>query len=172
MGLAAAEIHDDALVAARSPGRIRQRRWQLVGIAATLVIVDQLSKWWALHVLDDNTIDGPLGSRLRLVYNTGSAFSLGSSFGPIFGMLAVIIAIAMIWIVRNVENRVVILGLGMVQGGAVGNVIDRLFREGDGFLGGAVIDFLEVGDWWPVFNVADVGIVVGGALVVLFGSRG
>lgn len=172
VGLAAAEIREEAQVAAGPPDGLRQRRLTLLAIASTLVIVDQLGKVWALNALENKTIDGPFGSQLRLVYNTGSAFSLGSSFGPIFGVLAVVIAVAMFWVVRNVEHPGMILGLGMVQGGAVGNVIDRLFRDGDGFLGGAVIDFLEVGDWWPVFNVADIAIVVGGALVVLFGSRG
>ena len=77
----------------------------------------------------------------------------------------------MFWIVRNVERRWVVFGLGLIQGGAVGNVIDRIVRDGDGFLGGAVIDFLEVGDWWPVFNLADAAIVVGGVLVAVLGSR-
>ena len=81
------------------------------------------------------------------------------------------VAVAMFWVVRSVRTPIVIIGLGLVQGGAIGNVLDRAFRDGDGFLGGAVIDFLEVGDWWPVFNVADVAIVVGGIIVALFGSR-
>lgn len=64
-----------------------------------------------------------------------------------------------------------VLGLGLIQGGAIGNVVDRLFRDGDGFLGGAVIDFLEIGDWWPVFNIADAAIVVGAIAVALLSPR-
>ena len=77
----------------------------------------------------------------------------------------------MIWFVRSVPRRSVVTGLGLIQGGAIGNVIDRAFRDGDGFLGGAVIDFLEIGDWWPVFNIADVAIVIGGIVVAILGSR-
>lgn len=172
VGLAAAELHEQS-AAPTSTAVLASRRRILLVVAVVVVVVDQVSKWWALRTLDDRTIDGPLGSALRLVYNTGSAFSLGSGFGPLFGALAVLVAIAMFWIVRNVEHRVVVVGLGMVQGGAIGNVIDRTFRDGEGgVLGGAVIDFLEVGDWWPVFNIADAAIVVGGVIVVLFGSRG
>ena len=53
------------------------------------------------------------------------------------------------------------VGIGLVIGGAIGNVLDRLFRAGDGFLGGAVVDFIDL-QWWPVFNVADMAITVGG----------
>jgi signal peptidase II len=151
--------------------QVAARRWQLFTVSIVVVVIDQLTKAWALSALDDNTVDGPFGSSLRLVYNSGSAFSLGESFGPIFGVLAIGVSIAMYWIVRGVERRSVVLGLGLIQGGALGNVLDRLFREGDGFLGGAVIDFLEVGDWWPVFNIADAAIVIGGAIVAFQGSR-
>ena len=77
----------------------------------------------------------------------------------------------MFFLVKEVNRRSVVFGLGLIQGGAIGNVIDRLFREGEGFMGGAVIDFLDVGDWWPVFNIADAAIVVGGAMVALLSSR-
>ena len=73
--------------------------------------------------------------------------------------------------VGKVVQRSVVSGLGLIQGGAIGNVIDRAFRDGDGFLAGAVIDFLEIGDFWPVFNIADVAIVVGGIVVAILGSR-
>ena len=54
---------------------------------------------------------------------------------------------------------------GMVIGGAIGNVCDRLFRSGNGFLRGEVIDFIDL-QWWPVFNVADIAITVGGVLLI------
>jgi len=81
------------------------------------------------------------------------------------------VSAALTWMVRRVPNRAVVFGLGLVQGGAIGNVIDRAFRDGDGFLRGPVVDFLEMGSWWPVFNIADVAIVVGGVIVVILGSR-
>ncbi len=154
-----------------TPGEVAARRWQLLTIATVVIIIDQLTKIWAVSTLKDDPISGPLGSSLRLVYNRGSAFSLGEGFGPVFGVLALVISIAMFFIVKQVERRSVVFGLGLIQGGAIGNVIDRLFRDGDGFLGGAVIDFLDVGDWWPVFNLADAGIVVGGIMVALLSPR-
>jgi len=151
---------------------ISARRWQLAATAVAVVILDQATKAWAVRGLDDGPIDGPLGSSLRLIYNTGSAFSLGTGFGQLLGVIAIAVAFSLFWVVSRIHHRVVVLGLGLIQGGAVGNVIDRLFREGDGVLGGPVIDFLEAGSWWPVFNFADVAIVIGGALVVLYGARG
>lgn len=151
--------------------QISARRWQLLTVSAVVILVDQVTKQWALGSLADESIDGPFGSSLRLVFNRGSAFSLGEGFGPVFGVLALVISLAMFWIVRRVPQRSVVLGMGLIQGGAIGNVIDRAVRDGDGFLGGAVIDFLEIGDWWPVFNIADVAIVVGGIMVALLGAR-
>ncbi|MDW3179705.1 MAG: signal peptidase II [Acidimicrobiia bacterium] len=170
-GLGVAESTSDSSAVALGPLQISARRWQLLTVCIGVLIVDQITKVWAVSALEDSSIDGPFGSSLRLVYNTGSAFSLGEGLGPVFGVLAIAVSVAMFWIVRHVRSRVVVLGLGLIQGGALGNVIDRLFRDGDGFLGGAVIDFLEVGGWWPVFNLADVAIVVGGALVAILGSR-
>jgi signal peptidase II len=166
-----AESTSDSPAIRLSPAEVTARRWQLLTVSTVVILIDQLSKAWALSALDGSSYDGLFGSGLRLVYNRGSAFSLGEGLGPLFGILAVVISIALFWIVRSIEKRSVVLGLGLVQGGAIGNVIDRLFREGDGFLGGAVIDFLEIGDWWPVFNIADSAIVIGGAMVTVLSSR-
>lgn len=156
---------------ALSPQQVAARRWQLLATSAVVIAVDQATKIWAVSSLQNDTIEGPFGSSLRLVYNRGSAFSLGEGLGPVFGILAIVISIAMLFIVKQIDRRIVVLGLGLIQGGALGNVIDRLFRDGDGFLGGAVIDFLEVGDWWPVFNIADAAIVVGALMVGLLSPR-
>ncbi len=170
-GLDVAETAPESTTIQLSRAQIVARRWQLITVAVVVLIIDQLTKAWAVSSLAGERIDGPLGSSLRLVYNRGSAFSLGEGLGPLFGVLAIVVSVAMFWIVRHVPSRMVVFGLGLIQGGAIGNVIDRLFRDGDGFLGGAVIDFLEVGDWWPVFNIADAAIVVGGVLVAILGSR-
>jgi len=162
---------DSAAEVVFSPARVKARRWQLLIVSAIVIAVDQLTKFWAVSTLSDRQFEGPLGSGLRLVYNRGSAFSFGEGFGPVFGVLALVIAVVLIVIVKEVERPSVVFGLGLIQGGAIGNVIDRLFRDGDGFLGGAVIDFLEIGDWWPVFNLADAGIVVGGVIVALMSPR-
>jgi signal peptidase II len=154
-----------------SPEAVRRRRLQLGTVGLLVVALDQITKAWAVSALADKDIEGPWGSSLRLVYNTGSAFSFGSGFGPVFGVIALGVAVWLFRFVREVEDFWLIVGLGMIQGGAVGNVLDRLFRDGDGFMRGAVVDFIEAADWWPVFNVADIAIVVGGFVVVILGSR-
>jgi signal peptidase II len=63
-----------------------------------------------------------------------------------------------------------VLSLGLVLGGAFGNLVDRLFRDGSGFLGGAVIDFIDL-QWWPIFNVADMAVSIGGVLLVLTSAK-
>lgn len=136
-----------------------------------MVLVDQLTKWWASEALDDgHTVDLVWTLRLRLVFNTGTAFSRFSGLGPLLAVLAVVIVGVLLWVGRVSPDRPTSLALGTVAGGAVGNLLDRLFRDGEGFLGGAVIDFIDI-QWWPVWNVADMGIVIGGVALVLLGSR-
>ena len=77
-------------------------------------------------------------------------------------------AIGLLWSGRTVPTRTGAVAVGLVLGGAAGNLADRAFRAGDGFLGGAVIDFIDA-QWYPVFNVADMA-VVGGALLLLFAT--
>jgi len=71
----------------------------------------------------------------------------------------------LLWQGRSVGSRLGAVALGMIVGGALGNIIDRAFRGDDGFMSGAVVDFVDL-QWWPIFNVADIGIVVGGVLLV------
>ena len=166
------ELTDESTGPVLTKQQVSARRWQLFAVAVVVIAIDQITKELAVRNLADGPIEGPFGSSLRLIFNRGSAFSLGEGLGPVFGVLAIIVSIAMFWIVRNVERRSVVFGLGLITGGAIGNVNDRALREGnDTILGGAVIDFLEAGSWWPVFNIADVAIVVGGAVVALLSAR-
>jgi signal peptidase II len=144
------------------------RRFPLLAAVAVLVLaVDQLTKWWALVALDDGPIDLVWTLRLNLTFNTGSAFSIGAGRGGLIAVLAVVIVGAMVWLGRAVTSVAGAVALGAVLGGALGNLADRAFRAGDGgVLGGAVVDFVDLG-WWPVFNVADAAIVVGGVALVL-----
>ncbi len=144
----------------------RTRLSLLLGVGAAVVVLDQLTKWWAVEALEDGRrIDLVWTARFNLVRNDGAAFSLGSGFAPLIAVIALAVAGAGVVIGRRVERRSTLVALGLVLGGAVGNVIDRLLRSGDGFLGGAVVDFIDL-QWWPVFNVADMGIVIGGFLLV------
>jgi signal peptidase II len=76
----------------------------------------------------------------------------------------------MIVLGRGISSRGGAVVLGLVLGGAVGNVADRVFRDGNGFLGGAVVDFIDF-QWWPVFNLADAAIVAGALLLAGWSAR-
>jgi signal peptidase II len=129
-----------------------------------------LSKWWALNAL----ADGPIGViegffRFRLVFNTGASFSLLPNAGQAIGVVAVAV-IVLTWVfVGHLDHRLDIAGVAIVMGGATGNFLDRLFR-GDGFLDGAVIDFLDF-SFFPTFNVADIAINVGVGLLLIGALR-
>ena len=134
--------------------------------AAAVVAVDQLTKWWALESLDGGrVVDLVWTLRLRLVFNTGAAFSSFQGLGPLLGVAAVAVAAALLLNRRLVSGRWSAIAAGCIAGGALGNLADRLFRSDDGFLTGAVVDFIDV-QWWPVWNVADMGVVLGGAALV------
>ncbi len=134
--------------------------------AGVVVALDQLTKTWAVRALADGPIDLVWTLRLALTYNTGAAFSQGRGLGPVIGILAAGVALVLLWTGRMVESRLGAVAVGMVLGGAAGNLADRAFRAGgDGFLGGAVVDFVDV-QWWPVFNLADSCVVIGALLLV------
>lgn len=139
--------------------------------AASVIALDQLTKWWALEVLDgDRVIDLFWTLRLRLVFNTGAAFSSFQGLGPLLGIAAVAVAAGLLLNRRLASDRWSAIATGCIAGGALGNLSDRLFRSDGGFLGGAVIDFIDV-QWWPVWNVADMGVVLGGAALVWHAYR-
>jgi signal peptidase II len=144
-------------------------RWRLLlGVAAAVLAVDQLTKWWALEALDTGTIDVVWTLRFNLTVNYGSAFSVAEGRGAVISLLALVIVAVLLRSGRYATRPGMAVAIGLVFGGAVGNLIDRAFREGDGFLGGGVVDFIDL-QWWPVFNVADAAIVVGA--VLLFGTQ-
>ena len=160
-----------ASVAGRTPGPVtdgpayRHALTALVS-AASVAGADQLTKWWALDALDDGrVIDLVWTLRLRLVFNTGAAFSSFQGLGPLLGIAAAAVAAGLLLNRRLASDRWSATAAGCIAGGALGNLADRLFRSGDGFLGGAVVDFIDV-QWWPVWNVADMGVVLGAAALV------
>ncbi len=156
----------DIDVLSRRPSGLGGLRWA-APIALALVVVDQLTKRWALDRLSpgpclepDDCIDLIAGARLRLVFNTGAAFASGTNWGPILAVLAAVITVVLLVLAWLRPDRLGAGLLGVVAGGAVGNLIDRVTRAEDGPLSGAVVDFVDLG-WWPVFNVADSAIVCG-----------
>ena len=150
------------------PGALRRgARWGLLlAVAAAVLAADQLTKWWAREALDDRTIDLVWTLRLHLTINFGSAFSIVDR-GAFISLLALVIVALLLRSGRYATRPGMAVAIGLVLGGALGNLADRAFRAGDGFLGGGVVDFIDL-QWWPVFNLADSAIVVGALL--LFGS--
>ena len=136
-------------------------------IAAGIVLaLDVVTKYWAVSALaGDREVHLFWTLRLALVHNEGMAFSTGTNVGPFIGMLAIVVIAILILTLRKSSNIYSLIATGTIIGGATGNVLDRVFR-GEGFMGGAVVDFIDF-QWWPVFNVADMGIVCG-ALVIAF----
>jgi signal peptidase II len=135
-------------------------------VAATVVLVDQLSKAWALNALEGGrVIDVVWTLRFNLAFNSGMAFSQAQGAGPILGVIALVVIVVLLVSVGRSGGRLGAVATGLVIGGALGNVIDRLFRSGSGFLRGEVVDFIDL-QWWPVFNVADMAITVGGVLLI------
>ncbi|MFY9262799.1 MAG: signal peptidase II [Actinomycetaceae bacterium] len=136
-------------------------------LGAIVVAIDQATKIWALNALNDGrTIDliGPwLG--LKLTFNAGASFSFGDSFTWFFTLFAAVFSIGVPIYMRRVSSPGALMTLGVVWGGAVGNLIDRLFRE-PGFPNGHVVDFIKYADWF-IGNVADIALVGGLAAFVL-----
>lgn len=137
--------------------------------AGLVVVIDVLTKAWAVEALVGEPIDLVWTFRLSLVENTGVAFGAGRGLGPVLAVVAVAVCVVL-WRIRHRFTVVPgPLALGMVLGGAVGNLLDRVLR-GAGWGRGAVIDFIDV-QFWPVFNVADIGISVGVPLLLLAAWR-
>jgi signal peptidase II len=138
--------------------------------AGTIVVLDQITKWFAVRTLSDGPvvlIDGFL--QFRLVRNPGSAFSLFRGGGAILALIALGAVVLIFVILSRLPSRWEGVALGLVLGGAVGNLLDRIFR-GDGFLAGKVIDFVDF-DFFPTFNVADSAITIGAVVAVLLAFR-
>ena len=158
---ASAHVAEVATVAPLNPWRL------MLPIAALVVIIDQLSKDWAIGALADGRSRHVIWTlQWNLSFNSGMAFSKGQGAGPIIGLLAVVVVVFIAVSVRRINSRVVLVAAGFVIGGALGNLVDRLFR-GDAWLHGSVIDFIDF-QWFPIFNVADIGVNIGGILFVLW----
>lgn len=172
------EGRDRALTAARQNGWVNSeqqspRKVGLVAIVAVAIFVaDLITKIIAVDTLEGSEPVPVLGGLvyLQLLRNPGAAFSLATGMTWVLALVAIAVVVAIVWISRRLGSTGWAVGLGLILAGALGNLVDRLFRA-PGILEGHVIDFISVfapdGDVWPVFNVADSAIVVGGILVVL-----
>ena len=142
----------------------------VAAIAAVVIVVDQITKALAVARLEDGPVELFWTLRFRLLYNTGSAFSIGEGLGRWLAIVVLVVVALIIRYARTIEDRLTRLLLGGIVGGAVGNLIDRLFRAEDGFLSGGVVDFIDL-QWWPVFNIADMAVVCGAIGLMLHSLR-
>lgn len=166
-GIGTAPLTSEPDAPARPAHTAGRARWRLLlGVAAAVLVADQLSKWWATESLPGRTIDLVGSLRLNLAMNYGSAFSVAEGRGALISLLALAIVGVLLASGRQATRPLAAVSIGLVVGGAIGNLIDRALREGDGFLGGGVVDFIDV-QWWPIFNLADSAIVVGAILLFL-----
>jgi len=135
------------------------------GLALLWLAIDVAAKTWALDALAGGEMEVVPGLMwFNLIRNPGAAFGLLPGGQALFIPLSLLLIGVGVWAPLTLEMRrfgVGHLGLGLLVGGGMGNLYDRIFREG------LVVDFIDV-RFWPVFNVADIGIVVGTGLVVLF----
>ena len=147
------------------------RALALYGTAAAVLALDQLLKYLVVSRLAGRPPVDLIGSFVQLRYttNSGGAFSLLTGAPLFFGVMAIVIVGGIVYASRRTRPLGMLVVLGLILGGALGNLTDRLFR-GDGLLRGEVVDFVKVGIW-PVFNLADSCVVVGGILLALLLGR-
>jgi signal peptidase II len=149
----------------------------LLALAAGVVVLDVVSKVLVVANLAPGEDVRLLGGAVYLTFwrNTGAAFSFAEGATVLFSLIAVAVAVVIVRQARRLYSTGWAIALGLVLGGAVGNLIDRIFRT-PGFLRGGVVDFISVfapdGHAFPVFNVADSAITCGGILGVLLALRG
>ncbi|NNC10414.1 signal peptidase II [Planctomonas sp. JC2975] len=138
----------------------------LVLVALVVLTLDQLAKWWVVNNLPFREPQNILGNLLIFEYdrNPGAAFSIGTGSTWIFSIVATAVLIFVIWYARRIRSWVWALVFGLVLGGLLGNLTDRLFRP-PGFGVGEVVDFIRIPLLPAIFNLADSAIV---AAMILF----
>ncbi|MGK2903665.1 MAG: signal peptidase II [Mycobacterium sp.] len=152
--------------------RPRTRLRLLLSIAGVVLALDIVTKVLAVRLLVPGQPVSIIGETVTwtLVRNSGAAFSMATGYTWVLTLIATGVVIGIIWMGRRLVSPWWALGLGMILGGALGNLGDRFFRS-PGPLRGHVVDFLSVG-WWPVFNVADPAVVGGAILLVVLSLLG
>jgi lipoprotein signal peptidase len=151
----------------------RRRIGVLVAVAALVYAADVISKVIVVATLRENAPVRVIGSLLQLDYlrNPGAAFSLGADgYTVVFTLIAAAVIVAILRMARTLASRPWAVALGLLLGGALGNLTDRVARS-PGPLRGWVVDWIQL-PHWPVFNLADSAICCGGALMVLLTVMG
>lgn len=153
----------------------RSRRLTALAVVLTVVVLaaDQLTKWWALSALvhgdEPVRLVGDLLS-FRLIFNDGAALSIGGGMTWLLTIVVVVVVAVIVRQLRRIGSRGWAVALGMLLGGALGNLVDRLARD-PGFAQGHVVDFIDYAGFF-VGNVADIAIVAAAALIIVLSLRG
>ena len=149
----------------------RSRLALLAGVGTAIYLADLATKIAVVALLgeDDPVAVGSTGVSLRLIRNPGAAFGLGVNLTVLFTAITALVVAAVLTSARRLGSRSWALTLGLLLGGALGNLTDRVARA-PGFPSGHVVDFVEI-PGWPIFNVADLAITVAGGLMVYLAIR-
>ncbi|WP_373693003.1 signal peptidase II [[Mycobacterium] holstebronense] len=161
------ETEVDPVVAPETePAAPPRRLGLLLSVATVVLLADVVTKVLAVKMLTPGQPVPIIGDTVTwtLVRNSGAAFSMATSYTWVLTLIASSVVLGIIWMSRRLVSPWWAIGLGMILGGALGNLVDRFFRA-PGHLQGHVVDFLSIG-WWPVFNVADPAVVGGAILLV------
>ena len=155
-----------------APAVPRRRQPLLLSVAAVVLALDIVTKVLAVKLLTPGQPVPIIGDTVTwtLVRNSGAAFSMATGYTWMLTLIASAVVVGIVWMGRRLVSTWWAIGLGMILGGAMGNLVDRFFRA-PGPLRGHVVDFLSIG-WWPVFNVADPSVVGGAILLVTLSALG
>jgi signal peptidase II len=160
------------------PARPRVLALVVLGLTAVVVVgIDLATKQLALSSLSDGSVVRILGGAVYfdLTRNSGAAFSMGSNLTVLFPIITLVVLGGIVWLARRLRSVPWALSMGLVVGGALGNLMDRLFRA-PGPLHGHVVDFISVfapnAEAFPIFNAADSSLFCGVALAILLEFTG
>ncbi|MGW6458464.1 signal peptidase II [Streptomyces sp. NPDC055078] len=165
------DVDDEAAAPAEQP-KGRRRIAVLLGVAVFAYLLDLVSKMIVVAKLEHQPPIEIIGDWLKFeaVRNAGAAFGIGEAFTVIFTAIAATVIVVIIRLARKLYSLPWAIALGLLLGGALGNLTDRIFRA-PGVFEGAVVDFIAPAHF-AVFNLADSAIVCGGILIVILSFRG
>ncbi|GFH35119.1 signal peptidase II [Streptomyces pacificus] len=165
------DVDDGAAAPAERPGGGR-RISTLLAVAAVAYVLDLASKMLVVAKLEHHPPIRVIGDWLtfQAVRNPGAAFGFGEAFTIIFTIIAAVVIVVIVRLARKLYSLPWAIALGLLLGGALGNLTDRIFRS-PGVFEGAVVDFIAP-KHFAVFNLADSAIVCGGILIVILSFRG
>ena len=151
------------------------RPWEVVGLQQQLQSVAGLQLGLQLEALQAAVVPpfvqaaspGFATLEFDLSYNSGFSFGTGSGLGPWIGLIVIAMCGFLGWLIVTAETRLRAAIAATILGGAISNLLDRIFRADDGVLSGEVVDFIDV-TWYAVFNVADIFVVCG---AIAFGAN-